>query len=227
MSASARAWDSAVTQDYVKHIYSATEWGGKPISVTGLAARVGVTASTASETVRRLADAGLVEHTPYRGVELTAAGQERALVMIRRHRVVETYLHARLGYDWDEVHEEAEALEHAVSDRLIERMDAELGHPATDPHGDPIPSAGGAVDYPAYVDLTKLGQGRSSVVLRISDHEPALLRFFEEHGVRPGITVCIAEEREYAGTIVVEVGDGGVDSLELAPQAAQAVWVRA
>lgn len=219
---------SIVTQDYLKQLYAATEWGGPPLSVTGLAQRMGVAASTASENIRRLVDLGLVDHQPYRGVELTEEGRARALVMVRRHRLLETYLHERLGFDWDEVHEEAETLEHAVSDRLISRIDAELGCPDRDPHGDPIPSATGEVDHPAYAELADLAAGEESWVLRIADDDPQLLRFFEERTLRPGVRVRVRERRSFAGTVVVEVGPPADEvCLELSMAAASAVWVRA
>lgn len=222
------AADSVVTQDYVKHIYAATEWGGDAVSVTGLAQRMGVAPSTASENVRRLADLGIVQHAPYRGVSLTEAGRTQALTMIRRHRLLETYLHARLGFDWDEVHVEAEALEHAVSDRLIDRIDADLGHPPCDPHGDPIPTAEGEVTHPTYGELVDLPEGAASDVLRISDHDSALLRFFEERNIWPGQWVSVVERRLYADTIVVAVGaEGEAETVELSLSAARAVWVRA
>ena len=225
---SASSSDSAVAQDYVKIIYSATEWGGDPVSVTGLAQRMGVAASTASENVRRLVDQGLVEHVPYKGMTLSEEGRAQALRMIRRHRLLETYLHDRLGFEWDQVHEEAEALEHAVADMLVDRIDAELGYPTADPHGDPIPSADGTVTRAKYRDLAALGEGESAQVLRISDHDPELLRFFNERGVVPGTMISLVERRPYAGTIVVAVGQGeDATRLELAQTAAESVWITA
>ncbi len=140
--------DSQVTQDYLKAVWTASEWGGPGASITGLANRMGVVPSTASETVSRLVEAGLLAHEPYRDVLLTEEGRRRAVKQIRRHRILETYLATVLGYGWEEVHEEAEVLEHAISDRLLERLDAALGHPLRDPHGDPIPQADGTLEEP-------------------------------------------------------------------------------
>ncbi|MDO4613840.1 MAG: metal-dependent transcriptional regulator [Actinomycetaceae bacterium] len=220
--------DSVVAQDYVKTIYASTEWGGTPISVTGLAQRLGVAPSTASETIKRLAQAGLVEHAPYRGVRLSEEGRREALTIIRRHRILETYLHDRLGFDWDEVHQEAEALEHAVSDRLIDRMDAELGRPRHDPHGDPIPEADGTITYADTKPLADLGEGETSYVVRISDRDGELLRFLRARDLNPGQRVRLRTRRDYAGTIAVDVGaEGREEQMELGVPAALAVWVRA
>lgn len=131
---------SSSIEDYVKVIYSYTEWQDKPITSSQLAQRLGVANSSVSEMVRKLKDQGLVDHQPYSAIRLTPQGMRLALSMVRRHRLIETYLVDELGYSWDEVHDEAEMLEHAVSDTFIERMSAKLGHPVRDPHGDPIPS---------------------------------------------------------------------------------------
>ncbi|WP_448629125.1 metal-dependent transcriptional regulator [Cellulomonas soli] len=139
---------SAVWQDYLKVVWSAREWLERPVTTKMLATRLGVGASTVSETVRRLADAGLLTHEPYGAVELTEAGRSHALAMVRRHRLVETFLVEVLGYGWDEVHDEAEVLEHAVSDLFVDRLAERLGHPARDPHGDPIPAPDGTIAVP-------------------------------------------------------------------------------
>ncbi|PSR59622.1 DtxR family transcriptional regulator, partial [Nocardia sp. MDA0666] len=136
---------SSVAQDYLKVIWSAQEWSQEKVSTKLLAERIGVSASTVSEAVRKLADQGLVEHARYGAITLTDNGRRAAVAMVRRHRLIETFLVSELGYGWDEVHDEAEVLEHAVSETLVERIDAKLGHPDRDPHGDPIPSVDGAV----------------------------------------------------------------------------------
>lgn len=174
--------DSTVAQDYLKAVWAATEWGGAGASITGLAQRMGVAASTASENVSRLVDAGLLEHEPYRAVTLSPEGTRRAMGMVRRHRLLETYLVEALGFDWDEVHEEAEVLEHAVSERLLDRIDAALGRPARDPHGDPIPTAGGSMALPALRSLDALRVGESGVVARIQD-DPATLQALDRAGI--------------------------------------------
>ena len=139
-----------MAEDYVKLIWKAREHGGDGIATRDIAAALRVSASTVSGNLRKLDRDGLIEHTPYYGVVLTPLGQQVAVAMVRRHRLIESFLVSRLGYTWDEVHSEAEALEHAVSETFLDRVDADLGHPTHDPHGDPIPRADGSVpDSPA------------------------------------------------------------------------------
>ena len=178
-------------QDHLKVIWSAREWVDAPVTTTALAERLGVAASTVSEQVRRLVDAGLVLHEPYRPIALTVAGEAQALRMVRRHRLIETWLVAELGYSWDEVHDEAEALEHAVSDLMVDRIDARLGFPRADPHGDPIPAADGALHRPDARPLSTLTVGGSGVVARVDDRDPATLRWCQGVGLRPGTTVTV------------------------------------
>ncbi|WP_109775916.1 metal-dependent transcriptional regulator [Quadrisphaera granulorum] len=174
---------TAVAEDYLKTIWSAQEWDDAPVTTSALAARLGLAPSTVSEQVKRLVDAGLVVPAPYRPVELTEAGRTRALRVVRRHRLLETYLVEHLGYGWDQVHEEAEVLEHVVSELFLERIDGLLGHPSRDPHGDPIPAADGAYSRPAAVLLTGCGEGVRVRVARISDDDPAVLRWLADSGV--------------------------------------------
>lgn len=180
---------SSTAQDYLKVIWSATEWAPGPVTVTLLATRMGVRKATVSDAVRRLVDSGLLAHEPYGGVELTDLGREHAVGMVRRHRVLETFLVETLGYGWDEVHDEAESLEHAVSDTLIDRVDALLGHPRRDPHGDPIPSKDGRPHLPEAMLLTDAPAGAPLIVERISDADPAVLRTLAGRGIRPGSSV--------------------------------------
>lgn len=186
-------------QDHLKVIWSAAEWVDSPVTTTALAERLGVAPSTVSEQVRRLVDAGLVLHEPYRPIALTPEGEAQALRMVRRHRLIETWLVAELGYSWDEVHDEAEALEHAVSDLMVERLDARLGFPSADPHGDPIPAADGAVHRPDARPLNTLGVGGSGAVARVDDREPATLRWCEGVGLRPGTTITVLGRGETPG----------------------------
>lgn len=216
---------TAVAQDYLKAIWSATEWGGPPVTTKALARRFGTTAANVSETVKRLAGQGLVTYRPYQPVELTARGTALALTMVRRHRMVETFLVTTLGYDGDEVHDEAERLEHAVSDRLIARIDALLGHPLVDPHGDPIPRADGAVQRPAdTIALSTAGPGRYEVV-RVSDAEAGPLAGLLRRGVRPNEVVSVepAAADPARGDAVVLDPDG----LPLDEQEAALIRVRA
>jgi DtxR family Mn-dependent transcriptional regulator len=168
---------SSSIEDYVKVIYSFTEWQDKPITSSQLAQRLGVANSSVSEMVRKLKDQGLVDHKPYSAITLTDQGVRLALSMVRRHRLIETYLVQQLGYRWDEVHDEAELLEHAVSDTFIERVAAKLGDPQRDPHGDPIPTADGKVLMPRAHLMGELDQGHTGRITRISDENPDLLRY--------------------------------------------------
>ena len=195
--------DSSVTQDYLKAVWSSTEWGGPGASVTGLARRMGVAPSTASENVARLVEAGLLEHETYRTVSLSPEGRRRAMAMVRRHRLLETYLVSALGFEWDEVHAEAEVLEHAVSDRLLDRLDAALGRPVRDPHGDPIPRADGILVEPSLRPVEALATGESGVVARILD-DPAILRDLAAAGIGLDVRVTL----EYRTTVLPAEGGG-------------------
>lgn len=180
---------SAVAQDYLKVVWTATEWGGPPITTKALAERFGSSQPNVSETVKRLAGQGLVEYQPYRPVVLTARGAAMAVAMVRRHRLVETFLVATLGYDWNEVHDEAERLEHAVSELMVERIDRLLGCPVADPHGDPIPRSDGTMPAPQHtIVLGDAGPGTWTVV-RISDVDPRVLDRLQVHGIGPGVQV--------------------------------------
>lgn len=180
--------------------------------------------STASDAIRKLTDQGLLEHAPYGAVTLTEAGRTHALAMVRRHRLIEAFLVEVLGYRWDQVHDEADALEHAVSDFMIDRIDEYLGHPERDPHGDPIPGANGAISKPDAVLLTGLGPGRQVRVERISDEDSQLLQFFADHGIRYGTVLETRPASPYSDTIEV-VTVGGEASLSLGRSATDAVWV--
>lgn len=171
---------NSVIEDYLKVIYAHTEWQAEPITTGALAARLGLAASSVTEMVKKLVAQRLVVHEPYGAVELTPDGTALALRMIRRHRLIETWLVEHIGYTWDEVHDEAEVLEHAMSDRLLAAIDAQLGHPVRDPHGDPIPAPDGTVQRPAAVRLTEAEGGR---VVRIWDRDPLLLRHLEAEGI--------------------------------------------
>ena len=146
-----------VAEDYVKAIHAHTEWQDQPVTTTVLAARLGLAASSVTEMTKKLVTAGLVSHVPYGAIELTQAGTTLALRMLRRHRLIETWLVATFGYRWDEVHDEAEVLEHAVSDRLLEQIAGMLGDPTRDPHGDPIPTADGTLIRPVGQRLSAAG----------------------------------------------------------------------
>ena len=210
---------STAIDDYLKTIYHHTEWQNDPMTPSQLAATLGLAPSTVTEMVQKLAAADLVSHRPYGPVSLTDAGGLRAAAIIRRHRLIETWLVREFDYAWDEVHDEAEVLEHAISDRLLERISARLGHPTRDPHGDPIPDAAGAVDRDPFLLLGDAPIGHTGRVLRVSDRDPALLRALEAAGVDVGHSVTVT------GRGAVQV-DGG-SSIGLPDAAASAVWLTA
>ncbi len=213
---------SSVAQDYLKVIWTAQEWSPERVSTKLVAERLGVSASTVSEAIRKLADQGLVEHARYGAIALTEQGRTAAIAMVRRHRLLETFLVQELGYGWDEVHDEAEVLEHAVSDLLMSRIDAKLGHPERDPHGDPIPSIDGAVPTPPARQLSAFTDGECGRVARISDADPAMLRYFDSVGIALDTVVEVVERRDFAGTIAIRIGDGVID---LGNPAAEAIWL--
>ncbi len=194
---------SSSIEDYVKVIYAYTEWQDKPITSTALATRLGVANSSVSEMVRKLKDQGLVDHQPYSPIHLTEQGLALALSMVRRHRLLETYLVQELGYTWDEVHDEAEQLEHAVSEHFIERMSAKLGHPHRDPHGDPIPDAQGRIFMAPSHRLDELDPGHTGRVTRISDHSPELLRHLEKLGIGVDTRLRVGSRLPFGGGLQV------------------------
>ncbi|MDY5786280.1 metal-dependent transcriptional regulator [Corynebacterium sp.] len=196
----------AKTQDYLKVIFDLTERSSAPAAMGKVAERMEQRPSTTTEGIKRLAEKGLVDYEPYGGISLTDAGRELATTMARRHRLLETYLVERLGYSWDEVHEEADNLEHAVSDAFISRIDAVLGHPTRDPHGDPIPNERGEVEVLQVQSLASLGDGASGTVERIHDSDSELLRYLAEVGIRPGVTVTMTGTR-FAQMRLVRAGD--------------------
>ena len=215
---------SSSAQDYLKAIWSLQEWSDSPVTASVIAGRVGLKLSSVSDAVRRLTEQGLLEHAPYGSVELTAAGRAHAVAMVRRHRLIETFLVRTLGYGWDQVHDEAERLEHAVSDLMIDRIDELLGHPTRDPHGDPIPSADGTAHRPDAVPLAGAAPGASVRVERISDSDAELLQYFAEQGVVMDAELDVMPGDPYSGAVVVRVA-GRANSITLGTAAASSVWV--
>ncbi|MCL3860574.1 metal-dependent transcriptional regulator [Actinotalea sp. K2] len=205
MSSAPRAEPSRAGQDCLKAIWSAQEWTSAPVATSQVAERLGVGAPTVSETVQRLVGQGLVEHRRYGPVTLTPAGRVVALRMVRRHRLIETWLVEHLGYGWDEVHDEAEVLEHAVSDLFVERLDALLGRPVRDPHGDPVPSADGQVVLPDAVPLAGLAPGQRGTVARVSDADPAVLRECRAAGIGLDVVVTAPTDLSLAAQQAVRV----------------------
>lgn len=197
---------SAPIEDYLKAIYALGR-EGSAAGTSEIAARLAVAPPSVSGMVRRLAEQGLVAHEPYHGVRLTALGRHAALRTIRRHRVVETYLAQALGVPWDRLHEEAERLEHAVSDDLVDRMAAALGEPAHDPHGHPIPTRDGAIDETPHPTLADLARGQRGRVVGVSDADAGLLRDLARLGLRPGVDVRRDARPARDGRLTLHVGD--------------------
>ncbi|MDQ2670463.1 MAG: metal-dependent transcriptional regulator [Gemmatimonadota bacterium] len=198
-------------EDYLKAIYRLTS-SGNPAATSDIAGLLEISPPSVSGMVKRLSEQGLLAHVPYRGVELTDAGRRAALRMIRRHRLIESYLVAHLGYTWDTVHDEAERLEHAVSDDLVARMAAALGDPEFDPHGDPIPAADGSMAAHAFTPLDELPVGSDAVVRRVATSDPARLRYVAELGLQPGARVHVSAREPFGGPITLEV-EGGAQVL--------------
>lgn len=212
-------YTSGAAEDYLKTIYAHTEWQADLITPSTLAVRLGIAPSSVTEMVKKLAAGGLITHVPYGPLALTDAGRLRATAVVRRHRLIETWLVDEMGYDWDQVHDEAEILEHALSDRLLEAINARLGYPAHDPHGDPIPSADGTVLRPPALLLTEAVVGHAGVVLRISDRDPAVLRELAANLIGPGTAFTLTAPL----SIVLTNGQSRV----VTPAAAESIWVTA
>ena len=219
---------SSTVENYLKTIYmaqSAESNGEQLVPMGHLAHVLGVVPGTATTMVKALAESGLVTYQPYAGVRLTAPGLKLAALVLRRHRLMELFLVQVLGMSWDEVHEEAERLEHAASDRVIDRIDAMLGQPSTDPHGDPIPDPDGAVLAQDYRTLLTCPVGAPVVVIRITDQDAKFLRFLEHSDLKPGQTVCVEVRNSTADQVVVRgkndrqimIGMRAASKLQVAP----------
>ena len=197
---------SPVVQDYAKAIYALELRSGEAVGNNELADRLGVPPGTASAMVKRLDELGLAIHTPYHGVRLTADGRRVALRTMRRHRLLELFLVETLDLPWDRVHEEAERLEHSLSDELEAAIAERLGNPTHDPHGDPIPSAELVLEEPDTVSLAELDEGTAGRFVRVSDADPAVLRHLGEHGIKPGRRLRVVEREPFGGPLVVRIG---------------------
>ena len=198
---------SEAVENYAKAIYSLQHRTGEPVATNDLADRLAVTAASASGMIKKLADLGLVAHVPYRGVQLTVDGERLALEVLRHHRLLELYLATQLDVPWDRVHEEAEALEHVLSEDLEARIAAKLGHPTHDPHGDPIPDAQLQIDESTTRSLADLEAGARGRFVRVSDSDPAMLRYLTERGVRLGDRLEVLDRQPFDGPLTVRFGD--------------------
>jgi DtxR family Mn-dependent transcriptional regulator len=227
----ARRRPSTMAEDYLQVIWKAEEWSAGSVTTKEIAATLGVAASSVSGNLKKLARDGLIDYVPYGRIGLSDAGRAAAVAVVRRHRLIETYLVRRLGFGWDEVHGEAGLLEHAVSDRVLDRIDEVLGRPGRDPHGDPIPRPDGPVEEPGARRVSDAEPGGCGTVVRISDREPALLRYLDERGFRVGTRLRVRSMFEAAGSVSVSVSasadDPGGAALELPMAAADAMWISA
>jgi len=194
---------SSAVQDYAKAIYSLSARSSEPVTTSALAERLDVSPASASAMVKRLANLGLVTHERYHGVRLTPSGERVALEVIRHHRLIELYLAEALGMPWDRVHDEAEVLEHAISPELSELIAKKLGDPTRDPHGDPIPTRDGEIDEGSTRALAELQAGERGVFARVSDSDPAMLRYLSERGIVPGSLLEVRGREPFGGPLTV------------------------
>lgn len=206
---------SSTVENYLKHILLLSEGGDELVSMGVLAASLAVVPGTVTTMVKALAADGLVQHRPRHGVRLTDAGRRLALGVIRRHRLVETFLVDVLKMDWSSVHSEAEQLEHAISDDVLDRLDVLLGHPATDPHGDPIPSAQGKLRSQVYATLATCVVAKPLRIVRIADQSAEFLQFAEQRSFRPGETVQVEQRNLAAGLVTLKKSPARESALSL------------
>jgi DtxR family Mn-dependent transcriptional regulator len=208
MATKEHAHPSSAVEDYAKAIYALQQRAdGAAVSTNALADRLGVTPASASGMVRKLGEMGYVAHAPYKGVELTEAGRRVALEVLRHHRLLELYLAESLGVPWDRVHDEAEVLEHHISEELEERIAAKLGHPTHDPHGDPIPTRELTIEEAQTHSLDALPVGASGRFVRVSDADPEMLRYLADRGIAPGDELAVEERQPFGGPVFVRFGD--------------------
>jgi DtxR family Mn-dependent transcriptional regulator len=198
---------SEAIEDYAKAIYALQRRAEGPVGTNDLAERLGVTPASVSAMLKKLAERGLVEHVPYKGVLLTRAGKRVALEVMRHHRLLELYLAEHLDVPWDRVHAEAEALEHVISEDLEARIAAKLGEPTHDPHGDPIPSADLEIDEGTSRGLETLEAGDAGHFVRVSDSDPEMLRYLAERGVSLGDPFEVVDVQPFGGPLTVRFGD--------------------
>ena len=196
---------TTAVENYLKTIYELSQASGLA-ATTEIATKLGVAPASVTAMAKRLTQNGLVSHELYRGLKLTPAGRTVALQLVRRHRVIEAYLVARLGYTWDQVHDEAERLEHSTSDELVNRMAAAIGEPTVDPHGAPIPTAQGEVDEKRYRSLRELAAGAEARIVCVEDEDPELLRYLAARRFVLGATVCCVKREPFEGPLTIRVG---------------------
>ena len=206
-SAAARKRPSPSIENYAKAIYALEQRDDEPVTTSALAERLGVSAASASGMVKKLDELKLVTHEPYKGVKLTEQGRSVALEVLRHHRLLELYLSQSLGVPWDRVHDEAEVLEHVLSEELEELIAAKLGNPTHDPHGDPIPTRELRIEEGHTESLASLDVGARAVFVRISDSDPAMLRYLADRGITPGDRFEVVERQPFDGPLSLRFGD--------------------
>lgn len=209
-------------EDYLKTIYQLQRQSGS-VRTTDIARSLSVEPASVTGVLKRLAELELVLYRPYHGVELTESGLQVALEIIRNHRLIELYLVEVLGFRWDEVHDEAERLEHAVSQRFIDRIEAALGYPEVDPHGSPIPARDGSLRRPPEMPLSALKRQQPSSVTRVVDEDGEMLRYLASHGIHPGVAIVVLEGSAGSGTLRVRIGD---QEQEIEAQVVRSVFVK-
>jgi len=193
-------------EDYAKAIFALQRRGERPVGTSELAQRIGVSPASVTAMLKRMATMGLVRHEPYHGVVLTETGERVALEVMRHHRLLESYLADALGMPWDRIHDEAEVLEHYISEELEERIAAALGDPSRDPHGDPIPDRELSLGDERGVPLAELEVGDEGTFSRVSDSDPEMLRYLAEQGIHPGARLRVAGSQPFGGPVFVEIG---------------------
>jgi DtxR family transcriptional regulator, Mn-dependent transcriptional regulator len=208
---------TAAVEDYTKAIYSLTGWGPETASTNDLATRLGVKPGSVSAMIKKLDDAGLVERVPYHGVRLTAEGTRVALAVLRRHRLLELFLAEVLDVPWDRVHDEAEVLEHALSEDLTELISEKLGDPSVDPHGDPIPGRDLSLEEAETETLASMEPGAHATFVRVSDSNPEMLSYLSQCGISVGDELEMVERQPFEGPVSIRIGgDTHVLGLRLA-----------
>jgi DtxR family Mn-dependent transcriptional regulator len=214
---------SPSVEDYIKAIYNAQS-SSENVSTQDVAARLHVSSAAVSKMIKRLIELRLITHRPYHGVGLTEAGEKMALEIIRHHRLLEVYLMQALGYEWDEVHQEAERLEHHISEAFEDRIDALLGHPTNCPHGDPIPTREGILAPPTDHPLAEQRPATHLRIRRVRDEDAELLRYLKQVGLLPGTAIEFLAQEPFDGAFLLRIGE---EIVRVAPKVAQQIFVTA
>jgi DtxR family Mn-dependent transcriptional regulator len=219
---------SEAVDDYLKAIFKLSGRAERQVSSTEIASHLAITAASVTNMLQKLAslDPPMVAYEKHRGVRLSKAGKKRALEIIRHHRLLETFLHQVLGYPWDEVHQEAERLEHFISERFEERIASKLGHPEFDPHGHAIPALDGSLPNHEPQTLSELKPGQAAKIVSVSDKDPEMLRYLAAQGIKPGIRLTLSEQLPFQGAYQIRVG-ASAQMVLLSQSLAESIFVAA